>query len=128
MKVSFYELLGMIKENKQPKKVIYDDVVYMWTKNGYEKKDVIMPSLIVVENKSLRCKINDNKMFDKNITILEFNEEVIEENEIIEIKQEYTSKGKLQNYLNYQGKIYHLSIPQVVLFKEIKKIQNKLIK
>lgn len=84
MKVSFYELLGMIKENKQPKKVIYDDVVYMWANNGYEKKDVIMPSLIVMENKSLRCKINDNKMLDKNITILEPNEEIIEEDKKIE--------------------------------------------
>lgn len=53
--------------------------------------------------------------------------EIIVDKEI-EIKQEYTSKGKLHDYLYYEGNKYQLSLPQLLLFKEIEKIKKELEK
>lgn len=127
MKVSFYELLGMIKENKQPKKVIYNDVVYIWTGNEYEKKDIIMPSLIVVENKSLRCKINDNKMFEKNITILESNGEIIEEDNKIEPLDIHQEKNCKNNW-KWKCNGYNISTPQKIIGEKLNEVIIKLNK
>ena len=33
--ISYYDLLGMIKENNIPEKVKYDDTVYKWDNNSY---------------------------------------------------------------------------------------------
>ena len=36
MEISYYELLGMIKDNKNPKKVVYEDKVYIWNYKDYQ--------------------------------------------------------------------------------------------
>lgn len=74
MKISFYELLGMIKDNKQPNKVVYNDIVYEWDEQGYYN--------------SIRCEymsggLYDTDMLEQNITILE-TIQIIEDDKDIE--------------------------------------------
>ena len=47
MKVTIYELLGMIKDCKPPKRIIYDQYVYVWTKEdeNYTRENSIGTSL-----------------------------------------------------------------------------------
>lgn len=60
MKVSYYELLGLIKENKNPKKVVYDDVVYNWNDKNYISKG----------DYCISEQIHEIDMFDKQIYLL----------------------------------------------------------
>lgn len=76
MKISYYELLGMIKENKQPNKVVYNDNVYIWNERNYKNSSGNYLSNIIDE-------IN---MFDKNIIILEPTEIIEEDKEIEELQ------------------------------------------
>lgn len=73
MKVSYYELLGMIKENRQPEKIVYNDTVYIWDSVNYLSKT----------NYCVTNRMNESEMFDEEITILE-PKKIIEENKEIE--------------------------------------------
>lgn len=63
MKVSYYELLGMIKEKNMPEKVIYRGRTYFWDNKRYKAEEGIFLS-----------DIDEVDMFDKNIEILKNNE------------------------------------------------------
>lgn len=53
-------MLGLIKDNKNPKKIVFQDVVYNFDgKNYIDKKDYFIPS-----------EINETDMFDKTIYLL----------------------------------------------------------
>lgn len=69
--ISYYELLGMIKEGKQPKKVKYDDGIFEWDDYDY-----------ISSANYLSNYLNERRMFDKNIEIIEENEDIEEINYI----------------------------------------------
>lgn len=60
MKVSYYELLGLIKDDKNPKKVVYKDIVYIWSGENYTDKNKYYISNY----------INEIDIFDKEIYLL----------------------------------------------------------
>ena len=62
--ISYYELLGMIKENKAPDKVMYDGNIYQWSGSNYLNND----SHVYITK--YLCEV---RMFDKNIKIIEGN-------------------------------------------------------
>ena len=81
MKVSYYELLGMIKENKQPKKLVYNDNVYTWDSENFAKNN----------GYCITDKMKEIEMFNKDITILE-PMGIIEEDKEIEELHDYAGK------------------------------------
>lgn len=60
--ISYYELLGLIKEGKQPDKVEYDDAIYCWVNGSYEHSN---------RCEFLAEQLNEINMFNKNIKIIE---------------------------------------------------------
>ena len=62
--ISYYELLGMIKEHKAPDKVMYDGNIYQWSGSNYLNND---SHVYITE---YLCEV---RMFDKNIKIIEGN-------------------------------------------------------
>lgn len=115
--ISYYELLGMIKENNIPEKVIYDDNTYIWNGRIYraieadnysylsrdiDEIDMIKRNIKIVEDK----KIEKLKIEDFNSVRINDEERVYCElppdevklinkiNEIIEVLNE---KEKIQN-------------------------------
>lgn len=83
MKVSYYELLGMIKDGKSPEKVVYKDKSYLWDGNNY----------CADHCNFMNDYFNEVDMFDKNIIILEPSEIIEEDKEIEEI-----SEGDIQSH------------------------------
>ena len=69
MMISYYELLGMIKEGKQPKKVKYDDGIFEWDDYDY-----------ISSANYLSNYLNERRMFDKNIEIIEEDKDIEELN------------------------------------------------
>ena len=70
MMISYYELLGMIKEGKQPKKVKYDDIIFNWCDGNY----------IEGEYDYLNRYFNEEQMFYKNKKIIEEDKDIEELN------------------------------------------------
>lgn len=60
--ISYYELLGLIKEGKQPDNVKHANVIYDWTGINY---------FSIKESEHLSKMIEEIYMFDKNIEIIE---------------------------------------------------------
>ena len=63
MKISYYDLLGMIKEGNIPEKVIDRGDTYFWNGKRYKSEEEMFLS-----------DIDEIDMFDKNIEILKNNE------------------------------------------------------
>lgn len=61
--ISYYDLLGMIKEGNIPKKVKHKDRVYEWTENSYYYNDDYLDALLNM--------FDDKDMFENNIEIIE---------------------------------------------------------
>lgn len=62
--ISYYELLGMIKENNIPEKVKYDDNTYIWNGRNYHT--------IEADNRPyLNSDIDEVDMIKRNIEIIE---------------------------------------------------------
>ena len=59
--ISYYDLLGMIKEGKQPKKVKYDDIIFNWCDCNY----------IDYEYDYLTSYLSERDMFEDDIEIIE---------------------------------------------------------
>lgn len=59
--ISYYELLGLIKDGKQPDKVKYDDNIYIWNEDNY----------LFDLHKYITDSLGEVDMFDKNIEIIE---------------------------------------------------------
>lgn len=66
--ISYYELLGMIKEGEMPKKVIYKGIEYFWSTERYS-----------TPTGTFLSDIDEIKMFDKCIEIPNDDFENIEE-------------------------------------------------
>lgn len=60
--ISYYELLGLIREDKQPDKIKLDGAIYNWNGRNYYSKD---------ESEHLSSMIDEISMFNKNIEIIE---------------------------------------------------------
>lgn len=87
MKVSYYELLGMIKDKKNPEKVILKDIVYTWNGENYLGSD----------DEYIAQDISEIEMIEKNIIIVSNPVEIIKEDkEIEEIPLKYT-ENKIQS-------------------------------
>jgi len=77
MKKTMYDLLGMIRDDKAPKRIIYDDNVYEWSEKRREYEN----------------EINLNETLDWNYIIMGFlNEEV----EILEEEKKIPEKLNLK--------------------------------
>ena len=61
--ISYYDLLGMIKEGNIPKKVKHKNRVYKWTENSYYYNDDNFDALLAM--------FDDKDMFENNIEIIE---------------------------------------------------------
>lgn len=69
MMISYYDLLGMIKEGNIPKKVKYDDGIFEWDDYDY-----------ISSANYLSNYLNERRMFDKNIKIIEEDKDIEELN------------------------------------------------
>lgn len=98
MKISYYELLGMIKENKQPKKVVYNDFVYIWNDINYEKSN----------GYHITDRLDEKDMFNKEIFILESTEIIEEEKEIEELKPKLECVRDGLKPIPYERKYYNI--------------------
>lgn len=120
MKISYYELLGMIKENKQPNKVVYADSVYIWNSANYKNKN----------NCYIISKIDEINMFNKDITILEPKEIIEEEKEIEELLRSNVCYEDIDNPLGMLKAQYEQSKEEICdkineLIKEVNKLKKK---
>lgn len=61
--ISYYDLLGMIKEGNIPKKVKHKNRIYKWTENSYYYNDDNFDALLDM--------FDDKDMFENNIEIIE---------------------------------------------------------
>lgn len=112
MKTTIYELLGLIKDGKQPKMIKFCGNIYKWEDDWYLTKE-----------KNYRVCLGGKE--DCNILINAFNEnvEIIEENK--EIEELNLKDGKvIGTWENGSEYCYTLSSPQVVIIKKI----NELVK
>lgn len=102
--ISYYELLGMIKEVNFPSKVKYNDNTYIWTGRNYRR---------IGTDNYLNSDIDEVDMVEQNI-------EIIENNSIQKLKIENGKViGKWNNGSNY---CYTLSAPQTVIVNKINEI------
>ena len=70
--ISYYELLGMIKDGNNPIKVKYGNIIYEWDGYNYtnEKEQYLTTSIT--------NNYDDNEVFDKDIEILEEDKDIEE--------------------------------------------------
>ena len=66
--ISYYELLGMIKEGNNPKKVKFNDIIFNWCYGYY-----IYGVYVFLTN-----YLSEKQMFDKNIEIIEEDKDIKE--------------------------------------------------
>lgn len=108
MKVSYYELLGMIKENKQPEKIVYNDNVYTWDSENFAKNN----------GYCITDKMKEIEMFNKDITILEPMGIIEEDKEIVEAKC-------YENFESIDDYIEHLKYKINELIREVNKLKKE---
>lgn len=119
--ISYYDLLGMIKENNIPEKVKYDYTVYEWDNDsyyyddGYDNIDYLSGDIIF-----------EKDMFDKNIEIIE-----PKKIEKLKIENDNGTDYYIRNihgtkcYLTKDGKIMADKINEIIeVLNEKEKIQN----
>lgn len=102
MKISYYELLGMIKESNIPEKVIYKEDTYFWKGKRYQK----------TEDGLFLSDMDENKMFDKCIEIPNDDfEDIIKVNLAILNDQKQKNrvfKDTINSLINNQKKIINI--------------------
>lgn len=110
MKITIYELIGMIKDGKAPKRIIYDKSTYWY--NGLEKDYY----------KYTTKDFNDEDieyLFDYKITeILNDTVEILEEEKKI--------PEKLESYISCGWNGTCKDLKRDELFEDLKKIGNKI--
>lgn len=115
--ISYYDLLGMIKDGTQPKQIKYYDKIYKWGYSNYVYIDD--------NTKYLVANINEINMFKKNIEIIE------EDKDIEEIEQIMTSKGMYTNFDDVykdMTKVYEKVDEIIIKSNKVIKEVNKLRK
>ena len=117
MKIKVIDLLNMIsKGEKVPRKIEYDGIIYTRGWSDYMGDEPITEYY----NHDIHGSwFNGNELtLDKEIEIIEEDKEI----EKIKTHQEYTSKGKLHDYLYYQDNKYAVSLPQKVLTDKLNEL------
>ena len=103
--ISYYELLGMIRDRINPAKVIYDEIFYCWDGKNYKDENT---------NCFLIGFIDEIDMFKKNIEIIK---------DTKKIKKLKIENGKVVGkWNNGSGYCYTLSAPQTVIVNKINEI------
>lgn len=78
MKITMYELLGIIKDGEAPKRIIYDEYVYQWNNiiKNYERETDINRTLnwdyIAIEclNDGVEILEEENKILENNFNYI----------------------------------------------------------
>lgn len=70
--ISYYELLGMIKEGTNPKQVKFNDVIYEWSVRNYSSKN---HNYLTYDIKN---RFDDIDLFDENIELVEEEKDIEE--------------------------------------------------
>lgn len=116
--ITIYELLGLIKNNKAPKKIKYDNIIYDYLDKEYQDK-VGGPFLMFI---NITSHLNDK------IEILEEDEDIEE----IELLEEKNKNGNKKYYLFAFGNKYSIRIVDVYLaaklnevIREVNKLKDK---
>ena len=121
-KITIYELLGLIKDNKIAKKIKYDGKIYEF-KEIEEGTGYVYESGIIKEWLSNIIEIDNIKYLNNKV-------EIIEENKKIK-KLKIKDDKLIGNWENGSGYCYTLSAPQTVLTNKINELidaVNELIK
>lgn len=84
MMISYYELLGMIKEGNNPEKIKYDDIIFNWCDGNY----------IESEYDYLNNYFSEKDMFDKNIEIIEEDKDIEDKIKLELINNNQTSYAR----------------------------------
>lgn len=115
MKVSFYELLGMIKEDKQPNHIRYRDESWWW---GYDTYTYFADLVNTPDNQtSLFSKYRIDYCLNDEVEIIEDNKKI----EKIEIDE--MNRMKAPSTDNF---VYTVSQPMKIIIKKINEIIDKL--
>ena len=117
MKVSLYELLGMIKDEKAPKNIRVYGNFWAWDK---EQKDYIQKNTKPVIF-GLFCNYLENEI----INSLNDEVEIIEENKKIEKLNIHQEKNCKNNW-KWQCNGYNISTPQKIIGEKLNEIIDKL--
>jgi hypothetical protein len=123
--ITIYELLGLIKDGKAPRKIKalgFKMTFFKTAEFGDYKGDNFDNTLS--EFRIIDC-------LTEKVEILDETNDEFEDIKELNIKQEYTDKGNLHDYLYYQDSKYALSLPQKLIIDNQNKIirnQKKIIK
>lgn len=106
--ITVYELLGLIKDGKAPKKILFDCTEYKYGNGYYYRIDNEIPKIFTNEYNIFLC-------LDDIVKILEEDKPIIEK---LKIKDNKVI-GKWENGSDYH---YTLSAPQVVIINKINEV------
>ena len=96
--ISIYELLGLIKQGKQPNKIIYCGNVYEWEEEWYLTKEKNYKICLGGKKEDINQLVN---AFNENVEIIEEDKEIKEINFITEHDSFTTiDQYKLQDKIN----------------------------
>ena len=125
--ITIYELLGLIKDGKAPKRIIFDTTEYKYGCGYYYRIDNEVPKIFTNEynifmylNEEVEI-LEENKPIIEKLKILEENKPIIEK---LKIKDNKVI-GKWENGSDYH---YTLSAPQVVIINKINEVIDYLNK
>lgn len=119
--ITIYELLGLIIDDKEPKKIKYRDLEY---KYSYKYKDYenVKEKLLFADVCAIKTSLNDK------VEILEEDEDIEE----IELLEEKNKNGNKKYYLFAFGNKYSIRIVDVYLaaklnevIREVNKLKDK---
>jgi hypothetical protein len=105
MKITMYELLGLIKDGKAPKEIKYENFVYSWVRKykTYTRYDIPGKDLYITTN-----NLNDEV-------------EIIEENKKIEHCKGYEDFGCVDELIEHLREKIDILIDEINKMKEGKK-------
>ena len=113
--ISYYELLGMIKNKKNPKKIKFDNDIYIWNNVNYECEYF---------GDYLCSQFNESEIFEKNIEIIvDGIEELKIENDSdthFYIRNEHGTKCSMTKH----SKIIAEKLNEVI--REVNKLRNEI--
>ena len=113
--ISYYELLGMIKNKKNPKKIKFDNDIYIWNNVNYECEYF---------GDYLCSQFNEAEIFEKNIEIIvDGIEELKIENDSdthFYIRNEHGTKCSMTKH----SKIIVEKLNEVI--REVNKLRNEI--
>lgn len=112
--ITIYELLGLIKDGKAPKRIIFDTTEYKYGCGYYYRTDNEVPKIFTNDYNIFMC-------LNEEVEILEEDKPIIEK---LKIKDNKVI-GKWENGSDYR---YTLSAPQVVIINKINEVIDHINK